>query len=58
MLRTIHKLSLPNKFTKDDRPPTGEGVTIEQHDRVRHADTHARRPELGGWSRSKADARA
>jgi fatty acid desaturase len=58
VLRTIHKLSLPNKFTKDDRPPTGHGVTIEQHDRVRHEDTHARRPELGGWSRSKADARA
>jgi fatty acid desaturase len=58
VLRTIHKLSLPNSWTKDDRPPTGEGVTIEQHERVRHEDTHARRLELGGWSRSQADARA
>ena len=58
VLRTIHKLSLPNKFTKDDRPPTGDGVTVEQHDRVRHEDTHDRRIELGGWSRSKADSRA
>jgi linoleoyl-CoA desaturase len=58
VLRTIHKLSLPNSWTKDDRPPTGEGVTIEQSERVRHEDTHARRVELGGWSRSKADSRA
>ncbi|MBZ5735830.1 acyl-CoA desaturase [Nocardioides sp. TRM66260-LWL] len=58
VLRTIHKLTLPNRMTKDDRPPTGEGVTIEQHQRVRHEDTHQRRTELGAWSRAAGRSRA
>jgi fatty acid desaturase len=56
VLRTIHKLTLPNKFTKDDRPPTGPDVTIE-HGRVRHEELQQRRTELGGWSRTKAASR-
>ncbi|MET3962609.1 fatty acid desaturase [Marmoricola sp. OAE513] len=51
VLRTVMKLSLPNRFTKDDRPPTGPEVTIE-HGRKADAERQVRRTELGGWSRS------
>ncbi|WP_232679183.1 acyl-CoA desaturase [Nocardioides sp. R-C-SC26] len=56
VLRTIHKLALPNKMTSDDRPPTGKDVTIE-HGRLHHEDRQERRTELGGWSRTKEGAR-
>ena len=29
VLRTVMKLSLPNRMTKDDRPPTGVDITVE-----------------------------
>ncbi|KRA32540.1 MULTISPECIES: fatty acid desaturase family protein [unclassified Nocardioides] len=51
VLRVIMKLSLPNKFTSDDKPPTGVDVTIE-HGRQRQELRQQRRRELGGWSRS------
>ncbi|WP_323794239.1 acyl-CoA desaturase [Nocardioides sp.] len=51
VLRVIHKLSLPNKMTSDDKPPTGKDVTVE-HGRRRDDEMHDRRLELGGWSRS------
>ncbi|MGN6161736.1 MAG: fatty acid desaturase family protein [Marmoricola sp.] len=50
VLRTIMKLTLPNRFTKDDRPPTGPQVTI-RHGRQRHEQRQERRTELGAWSR-------
>jgi NADPH-dependent stearoyl-CoA 9-desaturase len=56
-LRTIHQLTLPNKFTKDRRPATTVEVEVD-HGRVRHEDMHERRTELGGWSRSRARERA
>ncbi|MCX6399317.1 MAG: acyl-CoA desaturase [Propionibacteriales bacterium] len=52
VLRVIMKLSLPNKLTSDDKPPTGEDVTIE-HGRHRQELRQERRRELGGWSRSE-----
>ena len=51
VLRVITKLSLPNKFTRDDKPATGADVTIE-HGRRRAEERQVRRTELGGWSRS------
>ena len=51
VLRNITKLSLPNKFTTDNRPPTGENITVE-HGRRRDEERQQRRLELGGWSRS------
>jgi len=51
VLRTVMKLSLPNKMTKDDRPPTGPDITIENR-RKAEQERQARRTELGGWSRT------
>ncbi len=51
VLRVITKLSLPNRFTHDDKPPTGKDVTVE-HGRRRDEERQDRRLELGGWSRS------
>ena len=51
VLRVIMKLSLPNRFTSDDKPPTGETVTVE-HGRRQQEARQQRRRELGGWSRS------
>ncbi|NYI42956.1 linoleoyl-CoA desaturase [Nocardioides aromaticivorans] len=51
VLRVIMKLSLPNRLTSDDKPPTGTDVTIE-HGRRRQEARQQRRRELGGWSRS------
>ena len=45
------KLSLPNRMTKDDRPPTGVDITVE-HKRKAEQERQTRRTELGGWSRS------
>ncbi|KAA1418891.1 acyl-CoA desaturase [Nocardioides humilatus] len=52
VLRTVMKLSLPNKFTQDDRPPTGPEVTIG-HGRKLQEDRQERRRELGAWSRTE-----
>ena len=52
VLRVIMKLSLPNKLTSDDKPPTGVDVTVE-HGRRRQEMRQQRRRELGGWSRSE-----
>ena len=51
VIRNITKLSLPNKFTRDDKPPTGKNITVE-HGRRRDEERQQRRIELGGWSRS------
>jgi len=51
VLRTVMKLSLPNRMTKDDRPPTGVDITVE-HKRKAEQERQTRRTELGGWSRS------
>ena len=51
VLRNITKLALPNKFTSDNKPPTGKDVTVE-HGRRAAEDRQQRRLELGGWSRS------
>ncbi|MBU1801667.1 MAG: acyl-CoA desaturase [Actinobacteria bacterium] len=51
VLRVIHKLSLPNKLTQDDKPPTGKDITVE-HGRRQDEERQQRRLELGGWSRS------
>ncbi|CAN5378073.1 fatty acid desaturase [soil metagenome] len=51
VLRNITKLSLPNRFTSDDKPPTGKDVTVD-HGRRRDEERQQRRLELGGWSRS------
>ena len=51
VLRNITKLSLPNRFTSDDKPPTGENITVE-HGRRQAEERQHRRLELGGWSRS------
>ncbi len=55
-LRTIMKLSLPNKMTRSDDPaPPQRADTADepQRDRRRRSDAErpARRRELGGWSR-------
>jgi fatty acid desaturase len=53
-LRTIHKLALPNKYTKPDRrdyPETPEVPQGRRHDE----DRPSRRTETGGWT-SKASA--
>jgi NADPH-dependent stearoyl-CoA 9-desaturase len=52
VLRVVMKLSLPNRFTSDDKPPTGADVTVE-HGRQRQEARQQRRRELGGWSRSE-----
>jgi linoleoyl-CoA desaturase len=54
-LRTIIKLSLPNRFTSSDQP---EPPTPEL-DRKRRTDDErpSRRTELGGWVRSHSEAR-
>ena len=54
-LRTIIKLSVPNRFTSSDQPepPSAEGERRRRTDDERPA----RRTELGGWSRSHAEAR-
>ncbi|MEZ0578187.1 fatty acid desaturase [Nocardioides sp. MH1] len=54
-LRTIMKLSLPNKMTKSDQPE----APTPPHDRRRKSDEErpSRRTELGGWSRSHSEAR-
>ena len=57
VLRVIHKLSLPNSWTSDDKPPTGKDVTVE-NSRPSAEERQTRRRELGGWSRSEASARA
>ena len=51
VLRTVMKLSLPNRMTKDDRPPTGVDVTVENR-RKPAPERQTRRRELGGWSRT------
>nr|WP_278259582.1 acyl-CoA desaturase [Nocardioides convexus] len=51
VLRVVMKLSLPNRLTSDDKPPTGENVTVE-HGRRQQEARQQRRRELGGWSRS------
>jgi fatty acid desaturase len=60
-LRTITKLSLPNKFTKSNQPsrpeaPAGRGGDEDTRDYRRKSDSErpTRRRELGGWSRSAA----
>ncbi len=54
-LRTIIKLSLPNRFTSSDQhePASEEGERRRRTDEERPV----RRTELGGWSRSHAEAR-
>jgi len=54
-LRTIIKLSVPNSWTSSDQP---EPPTVAR-DRGRRSDSERphRRLELGGWSRSAAEAR-
>jgi NADPH-dependent stearoyl-CoA 9-desaturase len=57
-LRTIMKLSLPNRFTKPDREDLVD-ADPEQHHRERRltdAERQTRRRELGGWSRGKVGA--
>ncbi|MEO9326100.1 acyl-CoA desaturase [Nocardioides sp. C4-1] len=56
VLRVIHKLTLPNRFTQDDKPPTGTDVTV-RHGRQNHEQRQQRRTELGAWSRTKAALR-
>ncbi|MCZ4499637.1 MAG: desA3 1 [Marmoricola sp.] len=51
VLRTVMKLSLPNKMTKDNRPPTGTDITIANR-RKAEQERQVRRTELGGWSRT------
>ena len=51
VLRVVMKLSLPNRFTRDDKPPTGVDVTVD-HGRRQQEQRQQRRRELGGWSRS------
>jgi fatty acid desaturase len=51
VLRVIHKLSLPNRMTRDDKPPTGKDVTVGSK-RKADGKMAQRRQELGGWSRS------
>ncbi|GAC1383730.1 MAG: fatty acid desaturase [Marmoricola sp.] len=51
VLRTIMKLTLPNRMTRDDRPPTGPEVKVEPG-RPRHEVRQPRRTELGAWSRA------
>jgi linoleoyl-CoA desaturase len=49
-LRTIIKLSLPNKMTSSDQPePPGP---VRERKRKSDAERPPRRPELGGWSRT------
>ncbi|GAA4823413.1 fatty acid desaturase family protein [Nocardioides caeni] len=50
-LRTIMKLSLPNRMTRDDKPPTDAHPTVE-HGRPAAQDRQVRRTEVGGWSRT------
>ena len=51
VLRTVMKLSLPNKMTSDNKPPTGDDeLELERH-RQRDDERQIRRTELGGWSR-------
>jgi NADPH-dependent stearoyl-CoA 9-desaturase len=64
VVRTIMKLSLPNKMTSSDDPevPARAGAVGETYtyDRRRKSDAERqpRRTELGAWSRSSADAKA
>ena len=57
-LRTIMKLSLPNRFTSSDSPPEPpnrpDAVEAPPVDKGRKSDAELppRRSELGGWSRS------
>jgi fatty acid desaturase len=60
-LRTIMKLSLPNKLTSSNQPsrpepPAGRGGDEDTRDYRRKSDSErpSRRRELGGWSRSPA----
>jgi len=53
-LRTIIKLSLPNRMTSSDQPPPMAGPPTPSRDRKRRTDSERppRRKELGGWMRS------
>ncbi|WP_030484100.1 fatty acid desaturase family protein [Nocardioides aequoreus] len=53
-LRTIMKLSLPNRMTKADRPDGPHGPEV-QRGRLSDAERQQKRRELGGWS-SRASA--
>ena len=50
-LRTIMKLSLPNRLTTDDKPPTDDHPVVP-HGRPSDGERQIRRTEVGGWSRS------
>ena len=58
-LRTIMKLSLPNRFTSSDKPPQPpdrpDSVEAPPVDKGRKSDAERppRRSELGGWSRQQ-----
>ncbi|WP_370290070.1 fatty acid desaturase [Nocardioides sp.] len=49
VLRVIMKLSLPNRMTSDDKPPTDTHVEVA-HGRRADEQRQSRRRELGGWS--------
>jgi NADPH-dependent stearoyl-CoA 9-desaturase len=53
-LRTIMKLSLPNRMTSSDQPPPMTEPPTPSRDRKRRTDGERpdRRKELGGWMRS------
>ncbi len=55
VLRTIMKLSLPNKFTKEDRPGTPESPEVPRG-RLHRTNLPGKRAELGGWSSGKRTA--
>jgi hypothetical protein len=48
VLRTIHKLALPNGFTKDDQPTPPEPV--RERRRLTDRERPTRRTETGTWS--------
>jgi fatty acid desaturase len=52
VFRMIMKLSLPNSFTTDDKPPTGPDDQGVERGRRPDAQRPDRRTELGGWSRT------
>ena len=51
VLRTVMKLSLPNRFTSDDKPETFDHPEVS-HGRGDHEGRQTRRTELGAWSRT------
>jgi fatty acid desaturase len=54
VLRTIHKLALPNGMTSDDQP-TPPPERVEQR-RLTDSERPSRRTETGGWSTSRRSA--